>query len=153
MNRAEKVGKHFGKGRSSAPAILLVDDDCDQLFIYQSLLESRGYQVIPAGSANEALEILKTIYVDLVICDVLMPNISGEEFIHRARQARGLAHLPIITFTAASPDLRSKLIKAGASSFVEKANATQELLGQVTSLLDSSKQNKTLLEQIRERFD
>lgn len=140
MPKAETTGS-IPRRTTRATTILLLDDDEDQLFVYKTLLESRGYQVIPSATAREALQILSSVPVDLVICDVLMPGMSGEEFIHRARQARGLIKLPIITFTAGSADLRSKLIKAGANSFVEKTKASKELIDQISLLVPQQVQN------------
>ena len=140
------------KNTTRATTILLLDDDEDQLFVYKTLLESRGFQVITSDTAREALQILSSVFVDLVICDVLMPGMSGEEFIHRARQAHGLGSLPIITFTAGSSDLRSKLIKAGANSFVEKTKASKELIDQISLLVPQQGRNKSLLDQIKQQF-
>lgn len=136
------------------PTVLLVEDDADQRLIYQTMLERAGYDCIGAASGFSGLEVLRDVHVDLVVCDVLMPGMDGKEFIKRARQSkRGLSQLPVVSFSAASPEIGPELVAAGANVFCSKQAPKQKLLGAVASLIESVSSQQSLLEEIKQRFD
>src|SRR5262249_8452353 len=81
--------------------VLLVDDDVRNLFALASLLEDRGLQVVFSETGPEALEILETDpNIDLVLMDIMMPQMDGYETIKAARAMPALDALPIIAVTA-----------------------------------------------------
>lgn len=137
---------------SKSHIVLIVDDDWDQLNLYETLLKKNGYEVIKSPTAQEALDTLSNIHVDLVISDVLMPGISGKEFVQRARTARGLSNLPIISLTAGASQFRDELLSVGVDGFLSKSCSTSELLSEIASLLNQQEETGSLLQKICDRF-
>ncbi|WP_211749967.1 response regulator [Paenibacillus sp. Marseille-Q4541] len=110
--------------------ILLVDDDIRNVFALSSVLEGYRMDVTFAENGREALELLeKDRNYDLVLMDMMMPEMDGYEAMTRIRQIPDFEKLPIIALTAkAMKDDRSKCIEAGASDYVKKPIQTDQLL-------------------------
>ena len=117
--------------------VLIVDDDEDQLLIFQALLQKTGFNVITSRSAREGLDTLASTSVDLIICDVLMPQQNGRWFISQVRQHKTSQRLPVIAFSASSDDLEESLLAAGADAYCPK-NRARNLLYQTRSLLEGT---------------
>jgi signal transduction histidine kinase/CheY-like chemotaxis protein/HAMP domain-containing protein len=102
--------------------ILLVDDDVRNLFALASLLEDRGLEVTFSETGREALEILGIDPgIDLVLMDIMMPQMDGYETIKAVRAMPALGTMPIIAVTAkAMQGDREKSIAAGASDYITK---------------------------------
>jgi CheY-like chemotaxis protein len=85
---------------SEQVAVLVVDDNPLILNIIKSLLGSVDYQVHTAGDGREALSVLESKNVDLIVCDVMMPTMDGYQ-LHQAVRSRGeMAHIPFVFLTA-----------------------------------------------------
>lgn len=110
--------------------ILLVDDDIRNVFALSSVLESYRMDVTFAENGREAIELLeKNRNYDLVLMDMMMPEMDGYEAMTRIRQIPEFEKLPIIALTAkAMKDDRGKCIEAGASDYVKKPIQTDQLL-------------------------
>ena len=78
--------------------ILIVEDDRNQLKIMSAFLKSYGYHTIAAADGEEALKALETEHVDMVISDIMMPNMDGYELTRQLR--RYAPRLPILMVTA-----------------------------------------------------
>jgi CheY-like chemotaxis protein len=117
--------------------ILLVDDDVRNLFALASLLEDRGLDVVFSETGREALEILSTDErIDLVLMDIMMPQMDGYETIRAARAMPALSALPIIAVTAkAMQGDREKSIAAGASDYITKPVDPDKLISLVNGWL------------------
>lgn len=101
--------------------ILLVDDDVRNIFALTSALELQGAVVVTGRTGLEALEHLDRQAFDLVLMDVMMPDMDGLEAIRRLRLNSRFAHLPIIAVTArASKEDRAECLAAGASDYLPK---------------------------------
>jgi CheY-like chemotaxis protein len=113
--------------------ILLVDDDVRNLFALASLLEDRGLDVVFSETGREALEILRSDPdIDLVLMDIMMPQMDGYETIRAARTIPALGSLPIIAVTAkAMQGDREKSIAAGASDYITKPVDPDKLISLV----------------------
>jgi CheY-like chemotaxis protein len=103
-------------------SVLLVDDDVHNLFAVTSLLERYGVRVLAAKDANECFQLLDSDpRVDLVLMDVMMPEIDGLEATRRIRKRPEYAALPIVALTAkALPGDRERCLEAGCSDFATK---------------------------------
>lgn len=114
----------------SSVEILIVDDDPGQRSLLNSFLKSQGFRTTVASSGEEALGILKTHPVALMISDVRMPGISGLETMRRARQEH--AALPILLVTAYA-DIREAVsaMRDGALNYLSKPIDLDELLASV----------------------
>jgi HAMP domain-containing protein/CheY-like chemotaxis protein/signal transduction histidine kinase len=110
--------------------ILVVDDDVRNIFSLTSVLESHGMNVRFAENGREALEVLgANPDIDLVLMDVMMPEMDGYETTRAIRQIEGHEALPIIAVTAkAMKGDREKTIAAGASDYITKPVDTDQLL-------------------------
>lgn len=113
--------------------ILLLEDEPLVAHMVRRILERAGHQVDWASSGQVALEKLSEPY-DLVVCDLVMPGVSGLEVIQRMR-ALGLS-TPILALSASvSEKSRREALEAGAQAFLGKPFETQTLLAQVDRLL------------------
>jgi len=137
---------------SRKPILLLVEDDADQRDVYRILFERQNYSVATASSAKEAEGILRDIHVDLVVCDVNMPEVSGKELISKIRKTSGYAGLPIVSFSASSLHKTEDLISCGANFHCSKTEGKDRLLN-VLDLISSSTEETPLLDQVRARFE
>ncbi|WP_458121288.1 response regulator [Paenibacillus sp. Z6-24] len=109
--------------------ILLVDDDVRNVFALSSVLEGYRMEVTFAENGREAIDILEKQDFDLILMDMMMPEMDGYEAMRIIRQMPGYDKLPIIALTAkAMKDDRSKCIEAGASDYVKKPIQTDQLL-------------------------
>ncbi|WP_171650596.1 response regulator [Paenibacillus foliorum] len=123
--------------RTDRPRILAIDDDAINLSILSSLLSSDNYDVVTASSGKEALSILDTQVLDLIISDVMMPQMSGYELTRTIRERFSISELPILLLTARS---RSEDIQAGfqsgANDYVMKPVEAAELKSRVKALTE-----------------
>jgi DNA-binding NtrC family response regulator len=110
--------------------ILIVDDDPGQRSLLDSFLHSQGFETVPVGSGEEALEMLRTREFSMMISDVRMPGMTGLETMHRARQDH--PRLPILLVTAYA-DIREAVgaMRDGALNYLAKPIDLDELLATV----------------------
>ncbi len=118
------------------PKILVVDDTPQNLKLLSDVLQVKGYEVISARNGTEALNQVKASDPDLVLLDVMMPDINGYEVCSRIRNDSSTAILPVVMVTALDPtEERIKGLEAGADDFLNKPVNQAELLARVKSLL------------------
>jgi tubulin-specific chaperone A len=110
--------------------ILIVDDDRRNVFAISSVLEGRGLRVIAAANGRESLEALEEAPdIDLVLMDIMMPEMDGYEAIRAIRRDKRFGRLPIIALTAkAMLGDRVKCIEAGANDYLAKPVDPDKLL-------------------------
>jgi len=106
--------------------ILVVDDERNMLMVMRMALEDAGYRVLAAERAEDALPLLADPDLDVVLSDLKMPGMSGEEFIAHSRKER--PDVPVIVVTAYG-SIRSAIecIQAGASDYLTKPFEPEEL--------------------------
>ncbi|HET7730870.1 MAG TPA: response regulator [Usitatibacter sp.] len=121
----------------SAPArILVVDDAPANVKLLDQVLRVSGYDVVTAASGREGLAKLAASKPDLVLLDVVMPEMSGYEVCRAIRADPATVLLPVVMVTALDPETeRVKGIEAGADDFLSKPINQPELLARVKSLL------------------
>ena len=116
--------------------ILVVDDTTKNVKLLADLLTVKGYAVITAASGREALAQVEAERPDLVLLDVVMPEMSGYEVCRKIRANPATEILPIVMVTALDPaEERIKGLEAGADDFLTKPINQAELLARVRSLL------------------
>ncbi len=114
-------------------SILLVDDDPQLIRLVRANLESLGYKVLVALEARSALELIDKEMPDMIILDIMLPEIDGYELCRRIRE---FSTIPIIMLTAKVEDAdKIKGLKLGADDYLTKPFSAQELLARVEAVL------------------
>lgn len=116
---------------------LVVDDSLTARALHRTILESGGYQVHAVGSARQALDHLQHAFYDVVIADVMMPEMDGLEMTTVLRNTPETRDLPVILVSAhdTQPE-REKGLRAGADAFVSKKDCISgRLLGEVANAI------------------
>jgi class 3 adenylate cyclase len=115
--------------------ILAIDDTPENLRLLEALLVPRGYALITASSGADALALLGKEKPDLLLVDIVMPEMNGYEVTKLVRANADWRHLPIIMITATGGADLVRSLEAGADDFVSKPFDQFELLARVKSLL------------------
>ena len=118
--------------------ILVIDDEPMIQRMLSVMLQHLGYEVIQASGGRQALEILGQQHVDLVTCDLMMPEFSGMDFLRAIRADTNFANLPVVIITAAGSQTIDPIIQAGASSIVYKPFRKTELESILARVLKKS---------------
>lgn len=129
------VGSSRGAGRTR-PLVLIVDDDADLRELLRTNLESEGYLVREAASAQEGLEALDEEPPDLILLDVMMPHVDGWEMLRRVRERHGVEAIPVVMFSGKiAEDEAAAAQEAGAQAFIGKPFDPEQLLASTKQLL------------------
>jgi len=121
--------------------VLVVDDEIRIRELVRRYLERDGYQVLTAGSGAEALEVTSHSVVDLMVLDLRLPDISGEEV---AREIRRRSDVPILMLTA-KVDERDRIhgLEVGADDYMTKPFSPRELVLRVGAILRRGRAQST----------
>jgi DNA-binding response OmpR family regulator len=116
--------------------VLVIDDDPAALRLTGYIFQRAGYEVHEAANGAEGLAKAEEVKPDLVILDVMMPDVSGLEVCQQLRDRSGTAQLPIIMLSAKGQvDDKISGFQAGADDYVPKPVAPEELLVRARALL------------------
>ncbi|MDL5053417.1 response regulator [Oscillatoria laete-virens NRMC-F 0139] len=127
------------------PKILVVDDYASSRLTLAALLSVEGYEVIEADSGLSALECVRQHYPDLILLDVMMPEMDGFEVCCRLKQEERTRQIPVIFITALC-DRRSRIrgLEVGGSDFITKPFDQLELAARVRSLVHQKRLNEEI---------
>jgi PAS domain S-box-containing protein len=143
------------KTEQMRPTVLVVNDEPKVLELLTMLLEREGYKVVCADSGRRALELACSLEPDIVISDVVMPEMDGLEFCRRLKQDTRTAFVPILLASAVQTGKRSSLnaLTAGADDFLEMPFRRQELLVKVARLTERHRIERRYRELVEEAAD
>lgn len=127
------------------PHIFVVDDDPSVRRLFQVLLDENGYRVSLASSGEEALAFLDLVTPDLVLMDLLLPGISGQQVTEHIKADKGKPFIPVILVTGRA-DQKSKVtsLDAGADDILVKPVEIGELLARVRAMLRLQRSQRSL---------
>lgn len=126
--------------------LLVVDDVPDNLFLVEAILsEEDGYDLKCVESGQAALTELESSTPDLILLDVMMPEMNGLEVTRRVRQNPELSDIPIILVTAYGELPVDEALEAGADGFIRKPFDIQELVAIVENTLQHSGRDREML--------
>ncbi|MGC1246323.1 MAG: response regulator transcription factor, partial [Spirulinaceae cyanobacterium] len=126
-------------GSKDSKKLLLIDDDPNLILLVKDYLEFRGYQVITAENGREALDILEQKIPDMIICDVMMPEMDGYALVDHVRKDARTNWIPVLFLSAKGQSQdRVKGLNTGADVYMVKPFEPEELVAQVESSLRSA---------------
>ncbi len=119
--------------------ILLVDDSEVSNFLMQSILEDRGYSILSVSNGKDALDLLKQQQPDLIILDIMMPEMNGFGVLESVKKIEATAKIPVIILTARN-NLKDqeKALSMGAADYVIKPIDIEDVLERVNNLVNSN---------------
>jgi len=124
--------------------VLIVDDDPDIVRLVRYNLSHSGYEVQSAGTGREALELVQKQPPDLVVLDVMLPDVDGLEVCRTLRQQFSSRRIPILMLTARGEEIdRVVGFELGADDYVSKPFSPRELVLRVKSILRRSGADRT----------
>lgn len=128
MIKEASVGEH--------KRLLLIDDDPNLILLVKDYLEFRGYEVITAEHGQQALDVLQKDTPDMIICDVMMPQMDGYSLVEHVRKDPRTSWIPVLFLSAKGQSQdRVKGLNTGADVYMVKPFEPEELVAQVESSL------------------
>ena len=115
--------------------ILLIEDELDLVEVTKMRLEKSGYEVISALSGEDAFTFLQKDIPDLILLDLLLPGIQGEEVCKKIKCDDRLKTIPVILFTASASDIPKVVKEVGADDYVTKPFEPEELLSKIKKFI------------------
>ena len=100
--------------------VLAVDDQAVNLRLLDAVLSPRGHRVLTASSGADGLALLDTEDIDIVLLDVVMPEMDGYEVCRKIRSNQSTEFLPVVMITASGSEQRLNALMAGADDFITK---------------------------------
>ena len=132
--------------------ILVVDDEPDAIELIRFNLKASGYEVLTAEDGEEALAKARKFSPDMILLDVMLPEIDGLEVCKILRRDPATASLPIIMLTAKASELDRVLgLEFGADDYVTKPSSPRELMLRVRNLLKRKESSKEEVERFQVR--
>jgi len=123
------------------PLILTLDDDQDMLNLNERILKNSGYDVITADRASKAFVILEKVKPDLILLDVMMPEMNGYEFCTHLQQKKEFTSIPVVFLTALKEEQdKARAFAAGGVDFLTKPINKVELVAVVEKHLNTKRQ-------------
>ena len=135
---------HCGKGGVSKSRILIAEDETNLRQVLTLQLQVAGYEVIDAENGQMALDKAQLLMPDLVLLDVMMPQMDGYEVCRRLRSSFATRHIPIIMLTArGEDDARLTGLEGGANDYIIKPWSKRELELRIKNALEWSRQQRS----------
>src|SRR5436309_15701290 len=134
MNAHLESGAHVSGTRQ--PTILIIENEVSNRILIERVLSTRGYRCISASNGQEALNILDSEYVDLILTDLSMPVLDGYRTTQLIRERPSMINVPIVAVTAyALNDENEAAMQIGCNEYLTKPFKPRQLLEVVDRLL------------------
>jgi excisionase family DNA binding protein len=126
-----------GPGKPArGPLVLVVDDDPQVREIVRVNLEIEGYAVVEAGDADEGLKAVEADAPDLILLDVMMPQVDGWEMLRRVQERHGIGSIPVVMFSGQLEGAaQHEAAERGAQGFVGKPFDLRALIEQTKQIV------------------
>jgi CheY-like chemotaxis protein len=122
--------------KNQTSRILVVDDSSTNIVLLEAILNGQGYEIETAQSVKEAYQIIKKETVNLILLDLLMPRISGYDFLKEIKSNESTRDIPVIIVSAvADAENRKKSIELGAMDFINKPIDIQYFIEKIETIL------------------
>lgn len=120
--------------------ILIVDDNEENLYMLQSLLKGKGHETFPACDGIEALDFIKSSRAEMIISDILMPNMDGFQLCRTVRGIENLKNIPFVFYTATytSDKDRDFALNLGADGFFVKPDDLEMLIKMIADVIPTT---------------
>ena len=129
-------------GKEEQDRILLVDDNLELRAFLKDVL-GKHYQIMEANNGKEGLALAKENYPDIILSDVMMPEMDGIEFCHQVKNDLDTSHIPFVMLTAKDAiEARIEGTESGADVYLTKPLSIALLLATVKNILEQQKKNK-----------
>ncbi len=124
------------KNNNNVYRILVVDDSSTNIVLLEAILNGQGYTIETALSVKEAYQIIKKETVHLILLDLLMPRVSGYDFLEEIKKSDSTKDIPVIIVSAvADPENRKKSLELGALDFINKPIDIHNFIERVEAIL------------------
>ncbi len=122
--------------------ILIADDSQTEIYVLKKILEKHNHQIITAEDGLQAIEVAQNENPDLIIMDVVMPNLNGFQATRRLSKAAETAHIPIIIVSSKNQET-DKLwgMRQGAKGYLGKPVAEVDLIVAIDALLNAEEES------------
>jgi DNA-binding response OmpR family regulator len=128
-----------------SPSILVIDNDPSTIAVFKRLLETKDYNVLTTNSSRESLDIVERVMLDLIILDLLMPEMDGWQL---CKSIREMTRTPILIISAIeSSEIITKTLNLGADDYLVKPVSSFTLLAHVKNLVRRHKTEELALPQ------
>lgn len=119
--------------------ILVIEDNLEIRENVSELLELKGYNVVVANNGREGLEAAIKYQPDLIVCDILMPELNGHEVLISLKKSRGTSTIPFIFLTASVEKREIKQgLELGAAAYIRKPFEDDELMEEIDRCLKNN---------------
>lgn len=132
------------------PKILVIDDEPDAVDLVAFNLREAGYEVVTGADGNEALKKAREHVPDLIVLDLMLPEVDGLEVCKILRRDPAVSHVPIIMLTAKAAEIDRVLgLELGADDYVTKPFSPRELVLRIKKMLARGKTVEEAAEQVQ----
>ena len=122
---------------SQRPTILVIDDNDDNLLLLSYALEDMGYFIVKGSCGGDAIDLAAKHAPDLILLDILLPDMNGMTVIGHLRRQPGMQTVPIIAVTALARTVeRAKIIAAGFTAYISKPYMLEELYALISRYIN-----------------
>ena len=129
--------------RTKKPLVLVADDDAEVAGLVGISLRRAGFEVVTAANGQQALELAIKYEPDAAVLDIMMPNMNGYEVVHRLKEERATADIPIVLLSARAGALdRDYGLRLGADAYIRKPFPPKELGETVRRLIESADERR-----------